>query len=101
PFEEKEYIPAPSGWFPAWRLLLDTPLGKIQALNIHLHPPVSDKGSVVSGYFSTPRIRLEEITEFAAVLEPGLPTLVVGDFNENKHGKAIAYLREKGFRSAL
>ncbi len=101
PFEERDYLPPEAGWFPAWRLVFDSPLGKLQVLNLHLRPPVSDGGSVLSGYFSTPPIRESEMAQFHASLEPGLPTLVVGDFNEGSGGRAIVYLAERGFRSAL
>lgn len=99
--EKKDYISSPSGWFPAWRLLVDSPLGKLQLLNIHLHPPVSDSGSIVSGYVSTPKVRLEEIESFYACLEPELPTLIAGDFNEKKGGRAVTFLSKKGFQSVL
>ncbi len=35
------------------------------------------------------------------MMEFGLPTLFVGDFNESDGGRAIAFLAERGFRSAL
>ncbi len=86
-------------WFPAGAFVIDTPLGKIQALNVHLRPGFSEKGSVVSGYFTTPKIRKREISEFWSELDPELPTLVAGDFNEND-GKALAFLKKQGLRSA-
>ena len=102
PFEPKELIDPPEGgWFPAWRVVLDTPLGKIQALNVHLRPQVSDSGSVVSGYFTTDTIRERQIGRFVEYLDPDLPTLIVGDFNENRSGDAVAHLLQKGYTSAL
>lgn len=101
PFVTRDYIPASSGWFPAWRVIVTTPVGELQVLNVHLHPPVSESGSVVSGYFSTQRVRRAEIEAFFAHVEAGIPTLVVGDFNEDAGGDAIAFLRERGFDSAL
>lgn len=101
PFEEKDYLPAQHGWFPAWRLVLDSSLGPVQVLVVHLRPPVSDGGSVLSGYFSTPPIREREIAQFHEALDPALPTLVVGDFNEGDGGRAMVYLERRGLRSAL
>jgi endonuclease/exonuclease/phosphatase (EEP) superfamily protein YafD len=101
PFEEKDYAHAPAGWFPAWRLVVESPLGPLQVLNVHLHPQISEGGSVVSGYFSTPPVRAAEMAEYYALLDPSLPTLVVGDFNEDHDGRAVGYLTERGFRSAL
>ena len=102
PFDSKELIEPPrGGWFPAWRIVLDTPLGKIQALNVHLRPQVSDSGSVVSGYFTTDTIRERQMERFVKYLDPDLPTLIVGDFNENRSGDAVAHLLQKGYKSAL
>ena len=53
PFEHGDYVPSPGGWFPAWRVVVDSPLGEVQVLQVHLRPPVSDGGSFVSGYFTT------------------------------------------------
>ncbi len=102
PAVESELIdPPPGGWFPAWRIVLETPLGRLQALNVHLRPKISDSGSVVSGYFTTDAIREREIGEYARKLDPGLPTLIVGDFNENRDGDAVEFLARAGMRSAL
>lgn len=100
-FSEHEYFRAPRAWFPAWRLLVETRLGQVQVLNVHLRPQISDSGSVVSGYFTTPPVREREIAAYATTLEGELPTLVVGDFNENESGRALTYLKLRGFRSAL
>jgi endonuclease/exonuclease/phosphatase family metal-dependent hydrolase len=86
------------GWFPALRLVLDSPLGPIQALVVHLRPPVSDGGSFVSGHFTAPAIHEKEIARFCQALDRSLPTLVVGDFNEEGDGRAIAYLARAEWR---
>jgi len=101
-FDSQELIDPPEGgWFPAWRIILDTPLGKIQALNVHLRPQVSDSGSVVSGYFTTGTIRERQMQRFVKYLDPDLPTLIVGDFNENRSGDAVAHLLQQGYQTAL
>ncbi len=101
PFREMDYIPAPSGWFPAWRLIVETPLGGLQVLVVHLRPPVSDAGSYVSGYFNTPPIREREIAAYFGRLDPSLPTIVAGDFNEGDGGRAVAFLAARNLRSVL
>lgn len=101
PFTEHEYVKAKAGWFPGWRLVVQSPLGPLQVLNLHLRPQVSDSGSVISGYFKTPRIRRAEIEEYFALLDPSLPTVIVGDLNENHRGRAVGFLEDRGFRSAL
>jgi endonuclease/exonuclease/phosphatase (EEP) superfamily protein YafD len=100
PIESIEYLPAES-WFPAARVVLASPVGRLQVLNVHLRPPASDRGNVVSGYFSTPPVRRREISAFASALDPTLPTLIVGDFNESENGRAVKWLAEHGYRSAL
>ena len=100
PLKEVEYLPAVN-WFPAARVVLDTPVGPLQVLNVHLRPAISDGGSVVSGYLRTPPVREREIETFAAALDPHVPTLIVGDFNENEGGRTLRWLRGRGMRSAL
>jgi endonuclease/exonuclease/phosphatase (EEP) superfamily protein YafD len=100
PVKSVEFLPA-ENWFPAAKVLLDTPLGPLQLLNVHLRPPISDSGSVVSGYFATPPVREREIESFASSLDANIPTLIAGDFNEKDNGRAVRWLRERGMRTAL
>jgi endonuclease/exonuclease/phosphatase family metal-dependent hydrolase len=93
-------LPPEGGWFPGWRVILKTPLGEIQALNVHLRPQISDSGSVVSGYFTTGGIRLDQIQRYQAQLDPELPILIAGDFNEDTSGDAMEYLASLGLKSA-
>lgn len=85
----------------AWRVVVETPLGAIQVLNLHLHPPLDEEGSVVRGYLASRRVRVDEVASYLEGLDGDLPTLIVGDFNEDRDGGALAYLRERGLRSAL
>lgn len=101
PFEGADYIASPSGWFPALRIVLDAPFGPLQVLQVHLQPPISDSGSVVSGYVTTRSVRVKEIEVFARALRPGIPALVVGDFNEGHDGQAVAALHRLGMQSTL
>jgi len=100
PIREEVWI-EPVDWFPAWRVVVDTPLGAVQALNVHLRPPMSDGGSWAAGYFTTRENRRTEIEAFWRELDPALPTIVAGDFNEDERGRAIEFLAERGLRSAL
>lgn len=101
PIREEAWLEPTVGWFPAWRVVVDTPLGPVQALDVHLRPPMSDGGSWVAGYFTTRDDRREEIAAFWPALDRELPTIVAGDFNEDAQGRAIAFLREQGLASAL
>ena len=101
PFVDAELIPSPVGWFPGWRVVAETPIGPVQALNVHLRPPLSDPSSFAQGYFSTKQDRRAEIEAYAARLDPGLPTIVCGDFNEDGGGRAVGFLAGRGLASAL
>ena len=94
PIRAQQLIPREEGdgWFPALRLVLDSPLGALQVLVVHLRPPVSDGGSFVSGHFTAPAIHEKEIARFCQTLDRNLPTMVVGDFNEEEDGRAVDYL---------
>ncbi|MFN3198882.1 MAG: endonuclease/exonuclease/phosphatase family protein [Bradymonadia bacterium] len=93
PIEEAEILEG-VGWFPAMRIVVQAPLGPVQILNVHLRPPVSDDGSFVTGYFTTGSVREEEMQAFAEHLAPDLPTLIMGDFNEESGGDAVEWLSE-------
>ncbi len=94
PIRAQQLIPREEddGWFPALRLVLESPLGPLQVLVVHLRPPVSDGGSFVAGHFTAPAIHEREIARFCQTLDRELPTVVAGDFNEEEDGRAIAYL---------
>jgi endonuclease/exonuclease/phosphatase (EEP) superfamily protein YafD len=100
PLKAFELLPE-ENWFPAARVVLDTGVGPLQVLSVHLRPAISNGGSAVRGYFTTPPVRRREIETFAAALDPDIPTLVVGDFNEHEGGQALRWLRGQGMRSAL
>jgi len=101
PIREEDYFEPTVGWFPAWRVVVESPLGPVQVLDVHLRPPMSDGGSWAAGYFTTRSVRREEIEDFWALLDPDLPTVVAGDFNENAKGKAVEFLEAQGLVSAL
>jgi endonuclease/exonuclease/phosphatase family metal-dependent hydrolase len=98
---EIAYIPSDTGWFDGWIMAFKTPLGRVQVLNIHLRPPVSDSGSWVSGYFTTRDDRSREIERFYERRRPELPLLVVGDFNDGQNSPVVKWLEDKGMINAL
>jgi endonuclease/exonuclease/phosphatase family metal-dependent hydrolase len=99
--EQEVLEPPAEGWFPALRVVLDTPVGEVQFVGVHLHPQISDSGSVVSGYFFTGGHRLAEIDQYLATLDTRRPTVLLGDFNEDAGGAALQHLAEAGYHSAL
>ncbi len=101
PLEVSEVVEPSVGWFPAWRGVFTTPLGRLQVLQVHLRPPVSDGGSWVWGYLTTDDVRRSELRTFVAELGGDLPTAVVGDFNAEPGDEALTWLTGEGFRSTL
>jgi endonuclease/exonuclease/phosphatase (EEP) superfamily protein YafD len=100
PIRNVEILP-PESWFAAMHAVVETPLGPIEVLNVHLRPPLSESGSVISGYFSTPAVREREIRTFLASLAGDHPLLIAGDFNEGPGGRALEVLEARGLRSVL
>ena len=101
PAHEVAYIPSETGWFDGWIMGFETPNGPVQVLNVHLHPPVSDKGSWVSGYLTTRGDRLTEVERFFAKHNPQTPTLVAGDFNDGENSPAVKWLEKNKLENAL
>jgi endonuclease/exonuclease/phosphatase family metal-dependent hydrolase len=101
PAHEVAYIPSDTGWFDGWIMTFDTAIGPVQVLNVHLRPPVSDRGNWVSGYLFTSDDRLREMERFYARRRPRLPTLVAGDFNDNPNSRVVEWLENQGMLNAL
>ncbi len=102
PFDAYEVLAPPDGgWFPAWRVVIRTQAGDLQALNVHLRPQLSESGSFLGGVFTTPAVRRAEIEAYFPALDRELPTIVAGDFNENGRGGAIRFLEDTGWSTAV
>ncbi len=99
PVAAEEVLDAPTGWFPAWRVVLEAPAGLLQVLAVHLRPFFSFGRGFHRKFFATHEVRRLEIETYMARLDPSLPTVVLGDFNEDE-GPALAYLRARGYRQA-
>jgi endonuclease/exonuclease/phosphatase family metal-dependent hydrolase len=100
PVVRQEVLPSPIGWFPGWLLVVETPRGPLQILSLHLKPPWADRGGFVVGAFTTGDDRLEELDVYLSFVDPALPTLVLGDFNEQR-GPSLSLLEDQGFSDAL
>jgi endonuclease/exonuclease/phosphatase family metal-dependent hydrolase len=94
-------VPSYSGWFDGWIMSFQTTVGNVQVLNVHLRPPVSDRGSWVSGYLSTGDDREREIKQFYARRQNGVPMIVAGDFNDGEGSGVLRWLQGQGMRNAL
>src|SRR5690606_16137033 len=53
-------------------------------------------------YFKAEDIHIEEMKQFTTNFNNKLPTIILGDFNENDNGKMLKYLQEEmNFKDAL
>ena len=96
PIELEELYASPNrGWFPAERLVLQSDVGPLQILHVHLRPAI-DGGSWIRGFMTTPPLRRREIETYWRFLARDMPTIVAGDFNEDPSGSALAYLVRQG-----
>jgi len=91
-----------AGWWPALLVDVATPLGTIQVLNVHLKPPLTERGCISLGaYCRAPAVHCRELAEYLAYVDRSRPLIVAGDFNENELGMAMRSLEDQGFASAL
>jgi endonuclease/exonuclease/phosphatase family metal-dependent hydrolase len=101
-FEVLEPPPNPDAWFPAARAIIETPAGPVELLDVHLRPPVKTENQGWLGALSsTPEVRLAEVEHHLPKLDPKLPTIVAGDFNEGDGGRAVSRLAQAGFTDVL
>jgi len=91
-----------AGWWPALLVEVETPLGSVQVLDVHLKPPLAADGCVTVGaYCRAPGIHIEEISGFLRYADISRPLIIAGDFNENETCRALRWLMDQGFTDAL
>ena len=102
PIIKSEKIRNGRGWFPAWAITIQKEKESIQILNTHLKPKLTSKGIIGwNAYFKAEEIHIKELEQFIKVLNPNLPTIILGDFNEGDKGKGVKWLQSNGFEDAL
>jgi endonuclease/exonuclease/phosphatase family metal-dependent hydrolase len=99
PIVAEQVLDAPTGWFPAWRVVVATPRGPLQVLAVHLRPFFSVASGFHKSFFATDAVRRLEIATYLGRLDRALPTVILGDFNETE-GQAMAHVRAEGYRQA-
>lgn len=100
--KEIAWVRPEAGWFPAWVLRVETAIGPVQILSVHLRPPANDRGRyTIASFLAAGAIHLKEIQELSRQLKLKLPTIIVGDFNENDGGAALTWLHRQGYVNAL
>ena len=101
PAREVAYIRSDTSWFDGWIVQFETQLGPVQVLNVHLRPPVSDRGGWISGYLGTRDDRLREMERFYKHIKPNIPLIVAGDFNDSENSQVVNWLQYRGLTNAL
>jgi len=101
PLTDLGVLEEPHGWHPAWHAEAETTMGRVHLLNVHLRSMFTGRSNAVTAYFSTNEDHLEEMQRFSQVRVEGVPTIVLGDFNEDPDGPALTFLESQGFRNAL
>lgn len=100
--DDVRLIEPTEGWFPGLLADIQTPLGMVQVLNVHLRPALSDQGSFrPSAYYRTPGIHIKELEGFLAYTDAEKPLIIAGDFNEHEDRKAIRWLIDQDFTDVL
>ncbi len=92
---------APNHWHPAWHVIVNTPAGWLQILNVHLRAVTSGDGNTVNSVLTTAGDHRYEIKAFTADLTKSIPTMIMGDFNEGGAGAALDYLKSEGYQDVL
>ncbi len=101
PVEDRGFRVGPGEWHPAWHVVVHTPMGPVQLLNVHLRPLFSGGGDPVRSYLTSDEDHREQIEHYADDCNEALPTIVLGDFNEGPEGGAVRWLEARDYRNAL
>jgi vancomycin resistance protein VanJ len=101
PLEDRGVRLSPRGNHPSWHLEAQSPAGPLQLLNVHLRSLFSSGSDPLSSYRRVDSDHLAQIELFSNGCETEVPTIVLGDFNEEEDGVAIRFLEERGFSNLL
>ncbi|MGB0886578.1 MAG: endonuclease/exonuclease/phosphatase family protein [Vicingaceae bacterium] len=103
PIVKIQYLKNYAGWFRAALITIKKEENTLQLLNVHLKPPLSNKGLIGwNAFFKAEEIHVKELQHFMDSIPPNNPTLILGDFNESDKGKSLAWIKNKHqFKNAL
>ncbi|MBK8252038.1 MAG: endonuclease/exonuclease/phosphatase family protein [Polyangiaceae bacterium] len=92
---------APGAMFPAQHVRIGGPKGHLDVWNVHLQPAIASPVDWEKVHLETRARRKLEVEYFVSKMDPNLPTMIAGDFNERPEGDAFSYLSRVGFDNAL
>lgn len=85
---------------PAWLVAVQTPLGELRVLNVHLRASRRTGQSLLNGLWTMADDHEDEIRKFVQACGVW-PAIVLGDFNEGPRGSAIRWLAQHGYVDTL
>ena len=100
PFRDLGVTESFEGWHPAWHVLVDSPIGPLQLLLVHLRAPYTRREGL-GGVFTAEDSHVTQLSTVAEKCAADVPTVVLGDFNESTDGAAVRFLERRGFKNAL
>lgn len=100
PLVDRGLLLGPGDWHPAWHVVVHTPMGPVQLLDVHLRPMFSGGGGAAKSYLTAGDDHQSQVELYTDDCTD-LPTLILGDFNESPDGDAVKWLEGQGFRNAL
>lgn len=95
---ELEFV---ADWHPAWHVDAQTPAGWLQVLVVHLRADFTGEGGYINSYLDVNDDHVLQAEVFTSNGAQGVPTVVLGDFNEGPNAPAVEYIESLGFRNAL
>jgi endonuclease/exonuclease/phosphatase family metal-dependent hydrolase len=100
PLVDAGLLPAPHDYHPAHRVIVETPMGPVQMINVHLRSRFAGRADPITDFVRADAEHTLELESFLSACQD-LPTIVLGDFNSSPHGQAVKWLERLGFRNAL
>jgi len=88
-------------WHPAWHVGAQTPAGWLQLLIVHLRSKFTGRDDPVEAYVNVDSDHLYQTQQYVAHSIEDVPTLVLGDFNEDPEGDSVRYLESMGYENVL
>lgn len=101
PIIEDELIPSAVGWFPAQRVVIEAPMGKVEILNVHLKPAVANQLDWWAVHRASRPERLREMEHLLMRVAPSMPTIIVGDFNDVVEGDVFTMLSARSYANVF
>jgi endonuclease/exonuclease/phosphatase (EEP) superfamily protein YafD len=98
------YVPSKVGMNGLWVGTFVMGGRAVQIVDVHLHPTLpasTNPVEVASAYQRAETVRLAQLDELRAAVDPAVPAVLIGDFNAVMGSLAMARLREMGWSDGL